>query len=146
MELKEILTVTGKPGLFKLVAQGKNRIIVESLNDGKRLPIMNTQSVSSLADIAIFTYNEEVPLGDVFKTIYTDTEGKACLSHKSSEAEIRAYFGKILPEYDVDRVYLSDMKKVFQWFNTLLAQGLISNEEKAEQEAASEVEKEDNQE
>jgi len=129
MELKEILTITGKPGLFKLIAQGKNRFIVESLIDGKRSPVMNTQSVSSLADIAIFTQDEEVPLAEVFKIIAEDTNQDACISHKASEAEIRAYFEKILPHYDTERVYLSDMKKVFQWYNNLLAKGLLNSSE-----------------
>lgn len=129
MELKEILTITGKPGLFKLIAQGKNRFIVESLVDGKRSPVMNTQSVSSLADIAIFTLNEEMPLAEVFKLIAQDTQNQECVSHKAAEVEIKSYFEKILPEYDASRVYLSDMKKVFQWYNQLLAKGLLTFDE-----------------
>ena len=140
MDLKGILAISGKPGLFKLISQGKNNIIVESLTDGKKMPVYQAHQISALEEISIYTYTGDVPLVDVFKSIYEQTEGQKALSHKSSAAELSAFFKKVLPEYDEDRVYISDIKKVVQWYNLLFDQNMV---EFAEEETGDEVEKED---
>jgi len=120
MEFNKIISVTGKPGLFQVISQSKNAIIVESLIDQKRLAINSTQNVSLLENIAIYTYEEEVPLLTVFKTMFEKSEGKETISHKESGKKLTAYFSEILPDYDDERVYTSNIKKVIQWFNILV--------------------------
>jgi len=120
MALDKIIAVTGKPGLYEIKAQSKGGFIVESLVDKKRFPITATHNVSILNDIAIYTWNEEVPLRDVLTTIFEKNEGKNSISHKSSNKELMAFFAEILPEYDTERVYASNIKKVVQWYNLLV--------------------------
>ena len=135
MEFNKIIAVTGKPGLFQVVSQSKNAIIVESLIDKKRVAINSTQNVSLLENIAIYTYEEEIPLLTVFKTMFEKSEGKETISHKESGKVLTSYFSEILPDYDDERVYTSNIKKVIQWFNLLVKTGLdfskieISSEE-----------------
>jgi len=124
MEFNKIISVAGKPGLFHAISQTKTGFIVESLVDKKRFPIPSTNNVSLLENIAIYTYEEEVPLLTVFKTIYEKTEGKETISHKESGQKLTAYFSEILPEYDEERVYTSNIKKVIQWYNLLVKSGL----------------------
>jgi hypothetical protein len=138
MELKKILAIAGKPGLYKLIAQSKTGVIVESLEDGKRLPVMASQNVSTLGDIAIFTDSGEKPLADIFRDIFSKKDGGQAISHKDSPADILAFFEEIVPDYDRDRVYISDMKKVMQWYNTLQKHGLVDME--VEESAAAEEE------
>ena len=136
MDLRTVLSVSGKPGLFKLIAHQKNGVVVESLLDGKRTAISANANVSSLGDIAIHTYEEEVPLRDVFKAMAEVTEGKEALSHKSSKDQLEDFFGEVLPKFDQERVYASDIKKVVQWFNILVKNDLLSIlEEEASEEA-----------
>ena len=120
MALEQILSVSGKPGLYRLVGQMKNGIIVEGVADGKRFPVHGSAKVSALDEISIYTAEEEVPLNDVFKAIFEKEGGKNCLDHKSDNKEIEAYFEGILPNYDPERVYVSDMVKVLKWYNTLI--------------------------
>lgn len=120
MTLEEIISVTGKPGLFKIISQTKNSIIVESLTDQKRFPINAMHNVSVLDNIAIYTYETEVPLKQVFKAIAEKEEGKECINHKESAKKLVAYFKEILPDYDEERVYTSNIKKVLQWYNMLV--------------------------
>lgn len=134
MNITGIISISGKPGLSKIVKQSRNGIIVESLIDGKRFPVQGTERISSLEDISIYTFEEDVLLVDVFKKVKEHTQGKKAISHKSSNSELQAEFEKILPNYDQDRVYTSDIKKVFQWFNLLLEKGLLE-EEKEEEKA-----------
>ena len=117
--------MAGKPGLFKLIAQNKGGVVVESLLDGKRTSIPATANVSSLGDIAIYTYEEEVPLREVFKAMAAVTEGKEALSHKSGKDELEDFFGEVLPKFDQERVYASDIKKVVKWFNILVKNDLL---------------------
>jgi hypothetical protein len=124
MEFNKIIAVTGKPGLYQVITQTKTGIIVESLTDKKRFPISTTQNVSLLENIAIYTVEEEVPLLTVFKTMFEKEAGKEALSHKESSKKLTAYFEEILPEYDDERVYASNIKKVIQWYNTLVSGGL----------------------
>ncbi len=124
MEFNKIISVAGKPGLFHAISQTKTGFIVESLVDKKRFPIPSTNNVSLLENIAIYTYEEEVSLLTIFKTIYEKTEGKETISHKESGQKLTAYFSEILPEYDEERVYTSNIKKVIQWYNLLVKSGL----------------------
>ena len=125
--LKDILAVSGQAGLFKLVAEAKNSIIVESLLTGKRMPVYSHSKVSTLEDIAIFTQTEEVPLSKVFKNISEKESGGEV--SKDAANNIKSYFEAILPEYDKERVYTSDMKKVIQWYNLLQKNDLLNFEE-----------------
>ncbi|WP_372775363.1 DUF5606 domain-containing protein [Mangrovibacterium sp.] len=137
--LKGILSISGQPGLFKLVAEAKNSIIVESLVTGKRMPAYSTSKVSSLEDIAIFTQTGEVALKEVLKTISEKENGGEVA--KLDGKALKAYFGEVLPEYDQDRVYTSDMKKVIQWYNLLQKSNLLNLEEEESVEETSEEEK-----
>ena len=119
MSLEKIVAVTGKPGLFEIISQSKGGLIVESLIDKKRLPINAMHNVSVLNDIAIYTYEEEVPLRSVLKTIADKHENKEAISHKESNANLTSFFSEILPDYDEERVYTSNIKKVIQWYNLL---------------------------
>jgi len=125
MNLEGIINVSGKSGLHKIVSQGKNSVIVESLTDKKRMPVYSHTGANSLEEIGIYTYDDTIPLIDIFTKIATKEDCKTCLSHKSSKTELENYFREILPEYDEDRVYISDIKKVFQWYNALHESGLV---------------------
>lgn len=140
--LKGILAISGQPGLFKLVAEAKNRIIVESLLTGKRMPANPSAKISSLEDIAVYTQSSEISLKDVLKKIHGHESGNAAISAKSSDNELKKYFEIIVPEFDKDRVYLSDIKKIILWYNILHEHQLLDfsepeeetgTEEKAEQ-------------
>lgn len=143
MELKDILAISGQPGLFKYVAQSTNGIIVESLVDGRRSNATGTSKVSALAEIAMFTDDEEIPLWKVFEALYAKTGGKESISPKSSPEELKKHFAEILPDYDRDRVHVSDMKKLFSWYNILVGAGMTDftvKEEPAEEAASEEPE------
>jgi hypothetical protein len=136
MNLESIISVTGKPGLYKVLSQIKNGLIVESLLDGKRTPIHATDKVSALSDISIYTNDGDMPLGEIYEKVYKKTTGKAAVDHKAKPEELRAYMKDVVDNYDEDRVYNSDLKKLFQWFNLLLDKGLLSpeKEEKGDKE------------
>lgn len=137
--LKEILSIPGKPGLFKLVTQGKNMLIVESLVDGKRIPAYSKDKVVALGDIAIFTEDEEVALGQVFENIKLKENGAICsVDTKAGNDTLRAFMAEVLPEYDRDRVYPSDIRKVITWYNILITSGtteFLAKEEPAAEKA-----------
>lgn len=122
--LKTILAISGKPGLYKLVSQGKNMLVVESLLNGKRTPAYNHEKIISLGDIAMFTDSDEVPLNEVFESMKQLENGaKASVSTKDSENTLREYLGKVLPNFDRDRVYTADIKKLISWYNLLIENG-----------------------
>lgn len=141
--LKTILSISGRPGLFKLVSQGKNMLIVESLTTKKRMPAYARDKVVSLGDIAIYTDGEEVPLSKVMTTIY-EKNGKALdpNSYRTND-EIRDFFLDVLPNFDQDRVYLTDIKKIISWYNLLLEAGITSFEEEKTEENSEEKSAED---
>jgi hypothetical protein len=119
MILKDILAISGEPGLFKFIAQGKNAIIVEHLETKKRSSAHGSAKVSSLEDIAIFTEKEDLPLGKVFDMIYEKVNGGPAIDPKTDPLKLKAWFEEILPDYSRDKVYMSDIKKVAQWYNIL---------------------------
>jgi hypothetical protein len=129
MNLKGIIAISGRPGLFKVVAQGKNNVIVESMIDKKRFPAYASEKISTLEDISIFTYDEDVKLTQVLKSIYDKNEGKEGISHKEDMKVLEKELKIHLPNYDQERVYLSDIRKVFQWYNLLQKADLLKPEE-----------------
>lgn len=147
--IKRIVSIAGKPGLFRLVSQGKNMLIVESLLNGKRMPAYAHDKVISLADVAIYTEGADMPLDEVLEKI-KDYTGCQPIDVKgfASDADIRAYFGEILPTFDKDRVYTTDIKKLFSWYNQMLAANItkFKDDEIAEDKAAEAAEKADAQE
>lgn len=140
MELKNILAISGKPGLYKLLSNSGSRLIVESVADGKKMPVSASSKISALEDIAIFTFEEDVPLSEVFEKMFEKNDGKPGLSHKDNSAELRAALSDILSDLDHDRVYDSDLKKLFQWYNLLLASGQFEVEPEAVSEEDDEKE------
>ncbi len=126
MNIKGIIAISGRPGLFKVVAQSKNSVIVESMIDKKRFPAYASEKISTLEDISIFTYDDDVKLLDVFKLIFEKYDGGQCISHKSEAKELSKTLIEILPNYDQERVYPSDVKKIFQWYNLLHSEGLLT--------------------
>ncbi len=142
MGLDKILSVAGKPGLYKLITQTRTGFVAESLLDGKRITVSLRSSVSVLSEIAIYTLEEEVPLREVFLRIQTKEEGaKTSISHKDEKIKLEEYFFEVLPNYDEDRVYVSDIKKVIQWYNILTDKGITDfSDAKEEKDASSEEE------
>ena len=137
MSLDKILAISGKPGLYELSAQTRGGFIVKSIPDGKKMAVNVRHNVSLLSEIAIYTYTEEVPLAEIFEKIKEKENGGEAISPKSSKKELEAYFAEVLPDYDVDRVYASDMKKIFQWYNLLIKNGFtdfVASEENDEVE------------
>ena len=125
MNLKGIISISGRPGLYKVITQGKNSVIVESLMDKKRFPAHASEKISSLEDISMFTYDEDAKLVDVLTKLFEIQAGAEGPSNKSDEKTLRSKFEEALPNYDKERVYFSDIKKLFQWYNMLLAEGLL---------------------
>jgi hypothetical protein len=138
--LDKILSIGGKPGLYKLLTQTRSGFVGESLLDGKRVTVGMRSNVSVLSEIAIYTLEEEVPLREVFQKIKEKEDGKkTSISHKAEKIELEEYFFEILPNYDEDRVYGSDIKKIIQWYNILIDNNISDfvTEEDAEEETTS---------
>ncbi|MDR0206723.1 MAG: DUF5606 domain-containing protein [Bacteroidales bacterium] len=129
MDLSKILSISGKNGLFKLISQGKNNFIVESLDDGRRFPAFQSEGVSVLENISIYTYDEPLELGKLFEAIYLKQE-KQPLDNKSwTETQMKEYFKEVLPNYDEEKVFISNIKKAYQWYNILVNNDLIGVDE-----------------
>ena len=138
MELKDFISVAGKSGLHTIVGKSKNNMIVESLKDKKRFPIFNTNKISGLSDISIYTYDEEILLSELFDRIQKKYKKEAAISHLESAEELKKVFEELVPNYDQDQVYNSDIKKVFQWYNILHdTDNLITEESKEEKKESS---------
>jgi len=120
MTIEKLIVVSGKPGIFKIESQNKTGLIVQSLNDNKKFPILNIHNVSGLNDIAIYTYKDEVPLREVFYNIYKKENGKKTINHKESKKVLEDFLESVLPNYDRERVYTSNIKKIVQWYNILV--------------------------
>lgn len=138
--LKEILSISGKSGLYKLVSQGKNMLIVESLLDGKRIPAYTKDKAVSLGDIAIFTNAEDVPLGEVLEKVKIKENAQKCsIDPKSDNDKLRKYMFEVFPQYDSERVYPSDIRKLLNWYNILIDNNItefVEKEEKSEDSKA----------
>jgi hypothetical protein len=137
MVLKDIMAISGESGLFKFIAQGKNSIIVEHLETKKRSSAFASAKVSSLEEISIFTEKEDMPLSKVFDLIFEKEKGGPAIDFKSDPGKLKAYLNEVLPEYDKERVYVSDIKKLVHWYNILQQLNLLVKEEpeKAEEKA-----------
>ena len=139
MSLEKILSITGKPGLYQLKTQTRGGFVAESLLDGKKISVSTRNNVSLLSEIAIYTLTEEVPLRVVFQKILDKENGGEAIGHKSSKDELEEYFFGVLPDYDEDRVYVSDIKKIVQWYNILQKIGMTDFSEATEEESENEA-------
>lgn len=140
--LKEILAITGKPGLYKIVSNGKNMLVVEELTTGKRLPAHSRDKIVSLGDVAIYTEAEEMPLNEVLEKVRVYADNKPLDVKKlAEEGKLADTMAAVLPEYDRDHVYTSDMKKLFTWYNVLVGAGYDSFIKAEEEEEQTEEEK-----
>lgn len=132
MALEQIISVSGKPGLYKILSQTNYGLVAESLEDGKKVPVYSNYRISALVEISMYTYGEDVPLAEILWSIY-EKEGKKEVKSNMSDAEVRTWFETILPDYDKERVYTSDIKKLVKWYNALLKNDLISKPEVEEE-------------
>jgi len=138
MSLEKILSISGKPGLYQLQNQTRNGFLATSLVDGKKISVSARQNVSLLSEIAIYTLTEELPLREVFTKIFEKENGGEAISHKSTRDQLEEYFFEVLPDYDEDRVYPSDIKKVVQWYNLLTKNGITDFSETTSEESSEE--------
>ncbi len=129
MNLTGIIAIAGKPGLYKVISRSKSGLVVESLADKKKMPALATHKISALEDISIYTYTEDVRLNEVMDKIYAFTKGGACIDPKSDGSALFSYFEQILPDFDKDRVYPSDLKKLFSWYTLVLNAGIFDIKE-----------------
>ncbi len=141
MNLTGIISISGRPGLFKVIAQSKNSIIVESLDTNKRIPAYATDRISAIDDISIYTTEADIPLKDVFVSIFEKEKGNNTLSHKEDMKKLEAYLETVLPNYDKERVYPSDIRKIFQWYNKLNEKGFIKIDKEEVEEPKEDLEK-----
>jgi hypothetical protein len=133
MDLSKILSISGKSGLFQVVSQLKNAVLVESLLDKKRFPAFAHEKISSLEEIAVFTATEDKPLKEILKAIYEKQEGKPAVDAKSDDKVLKAFFLEVVPDYDTERVYISDIRKIINWYNLLQAHNMLDFTEKEEE-------------
>ncbi len=124
MELNKVLSIVGKPGLYELKAQTRGGFIAQPIGGGNKLAVNMRHNVSLLSEIAIYTYGEEVPLKEVFQKIKEKEDGKEAISHKESKAKLAEYFREVMPDFDEDRVYPNDIKKIIHWYNILIKAGV----------------------
>lgn len=145
MKLKDIMAISGHSGLFRFIAQGRNGVIVEGLIDKKRMNASATARISALEDIAVYTEEKEVSLAEVLRLVFTKENGGPVSLEKNSDDRVKKYFSEILPTYDKDRVYVSDMKKVISWYNILQGENLVDMvvEEKEKEEIKEDTKKEE---
>jgi hypothetical protein len=129
MNVEKILAISGKPGLYELKIQTRSGFVAESLLDGKKITVGMKSNVSLLSEISMYTHTEEKPLVEILRAIAVKENEGPAISHKEDNAKLVAYFSEIVPDYDEDRVYPSDIKKVLNWYNTLQAKGMVSKEE-----------------
>jgi hypothetical protein len=138
MDLSKILSISGKPGLYKVVSQLKNSVLVESLIDKKRIPAFPHEKISSLEEIGVFTTGEDKPLKDILKEFHTKLEGKAAAVPTSDDKALKAFFLEMVPDYDAERVYLSDIRKMVSWYNLLVENDLLDFSETKDEETKDE--------
>ncbi len=137
MNVEKILAISGKPGLYELKVQTRSGFVAESMIDGKRITVGLKSNVSLLTEISMYTHTEEKPLVEILRAIAVKENEGPAISHKEDNAKLLAYFKEIVPNYDEDRVYPSDIKKVLNWYNTLQAKGMVSKDEPIIEDAES---------
>ncbi|WCO02992.1 DUF5606 family protein [Psychroserpens ponticola] len=141
MSLDKILSISGKPGLYKIIAQTRNGFVAESLIDQRKVNVNIHSNVSILSEIAVYTLTEELPLREVLKKVMEKESGnQTSISHKDSKDTLEEYFFEVLPDYDEDRVYASDIKKIIQWYNLLQKHDMLDALEEDKEVIASEEE------
>lgn len=128
MSLEKILAISGKPGLYELKVQTRSGFLAESILDGKKLNVGLQSNVSLLSEISVYTYEGEKPLAEILKAIAEKEDNKEAISHKEDKEKLEAYFAEVVPNYDADRVYASDIKKIINWYNLLVAKELVSKD------------------
>lgn len=139
MDLKDFIAISGMPGLYKMISQGKNAVIVENLETGKRMPVHASNRISSLEEIAVFTQSEDKPLKEVLIALFGKESGKPCLDPKTATPDqLKEYLGSVLPDYDRLKVYVSDIKKILTWYNILITNGSVDFSETENKDAANE--------
>jgi hypothetical protein len=143
IDLTGIISITGQPGLFKILAQAKNGIIVEGLADKKRVHVHSATKVSTLADIGMYTTGDEKPIEEIMTAIYEKEKGGPAVSPKADDKEVEAYFSQILPDYDKERVYVSNMRKLFNWYSVLQSTGNLKMKEENKEEEGKTIKSED---
>lgn len=144
IDLTGIISISGQPGLYKIVAQSKNGIIVEGLTDKKRVNVYSSTKVSTLSDISMFTTGDDKPIEEIMTAIFEKEKGGAAIDTKADDKGVEKYFTEVLPDYDKDRVYVSNMRKLFSWYNTLQTSGnLKEKEEKKDSEEKVKVPKDE---
>lgn len=129
IDLTGFISITGQPGLYKIVAQSKNGIIVEGLSDKKRVNVYASTKVSTLTDISMFTTGDDKPINEIMTAIFDKEKGGPAIDSKADDKAVEAYFAQVLPDYDKDRVYVSNMRKLFSWYNALQSTGNLKTEE-----------------
>lgn len=137
MKLEKILAISGKPGLYELKIQTRTGFVAESLVDGKRITVGLRNNVSLLSEISMYTYSEEKPLTEIFSAIAKKENNGAAISAKEDNAKLAAYFKEVVPDYDEERVYISDIKKAINWYNILQAKGMVNSEDEKIEKAES---------
>jgi hypothetical protein len=133
IDLTGIISISGQPGLFKIVAQSKNGIIVESLADKKRLNVYASTKVSTLSDISMFTTGDDKPIEEIMTSAFEKEKGGPAIDNKADDKAIEKYFSEILPDYDKERVYVSNMRKLINWYNALQASGSLKEKEEVKE-------------
>ena len=140
MSLEKILAISGKPGLYELKVQTRSGFLAESLLDGKKLNVGLQSNVSLLSEISVYTYEGEKPLAEILKAIAEKEDNKEAISHKEDKTKLEAYFAEVVPNYDAERVYASDIKKIINWYNMLIAKGVVSKEMEIKQKGEAQEE------
>lgn len=133
IDLTGIISISGQPGLYKIVAQSKNGIIVEGLSDKKRVNVYSSTKVSTLSDISMFTTGEDKPIEEIMTAVFEKEKGGAAIDNKADDKTVEKYFSEVLPDYDKDRVYVSNMRKLFTWYNSLQSTGNLKEKEEAKE-------------
>jgi hypothetical protein len=135
IDLNGIISITGQPGLFKIVAQSKNGIIVEGLSDKKRTNVYSSTKVSTLGDISMFTTGEDKPIAEIMTAIFEKEKGGPAIDNKADDKAVEKYFADVLPDYDKERVYVSNMRKLFAWYNALQSTGNLKEKDESAEES-----------
>ncbi len=140
MDLEGIIAIAGKPGLYKILSRSLKGLVVESIVDGKKMPALATHKISALDDISMYTYEEDVPLKEILPKVKEVFDGKAAEPNKLSKEDLLGHFEKVLPDFDRERVYPSDIKKLLSWYNILLENGYLEETQAASDDAIEEAE------
>ncbi len=139
MDLSKIISIAGKPGLYQILSQSRGGVIVASLDNGKKMAVGQTQRVSALGDISMYTMDGDMPLSEIMERVYKHTQGAALDVDTTNDKAVRGFFTEVLPEHDAERVYNSDIRKFIKWYNALLQKGLLIPESETPEVEATEV-------